>query len=175
MARNPAKPPRKKGTEVDFEPDPKSSAYKEHKKKEFLDQFPRFGAISQTAIAVNIDPTTAYDWLNPADKRYDPRFEAAFRLADQQVVDQLKHKGLHRALTGSDILLMFFLKNKDASYRDRVIQEIDEKTVDFITNSFIETIQKKVPEFCPNCKTHLKFKSDIAKELNDLSSKLPGV
>ena len=174
MAKTPKTPPPKKGTHVDFVPDPNSTAYKEHKKKEFLDQFPRFGAISPTAIAINVDPGTVYDWLDSTHRRYDQRFEEAFRRADQQIVDQLKNKGIHRALNGSDIILMFFLKNKDASYRDRVIQEIDEKTVDFITNSFIEAIQKKVPEFCPNCKTHLQFKSDIAKELLDLSSKLPG-
>ncbi len=174
MARNPKTPPPKKGTHVDFLPDPNSTAYKEHKKKEFLDEFPKFGAISPTAKAINVDPGTVYDWLDSTHKRYDQRFEEAFRRADQQVIDQLKNKGIHRALSGSDVLLMFFLKNKDAAYRDRVVQELDEKTVDFIVNSFIETIQKKVDEFCPNCKTHLKFKENIAKELIALSSRLPG-
>lgn len=154
---------------VEFKANPNDTAYKSKKKEAFIREFPKHGTLTPTAEAVKIAPSTVYEWLEK-----DPEFAKAFEACDQAITDRLEKRAVAKALgveDGATPLLIFLLKCRNKRYRERIVQEIDPKTIDFLVSSFIESIKKNVPEFCPSCKTNLKFTETIAKELSDLSSK----
>lgn len=60
-----------------------------------------------------ISRMTAYRW------RQDPAFQQACEAAQQWALDKLEASGYQRALAGSDLLTMFYIKRWRPEYRDK--------------------------------------------------------
>ena len=76
-------------------------------KPAFLDAYRETGIVSKAAAAAGVDRTTVY-----AATEKDPGFAVAWTAADEDFVDTLEGELIQRALTYSDRLLEFALKNR---------------------------------------------------------------
>lgn len=162
----------------------RAGAYKQNKKPLFLEAFRKTGTIVSAARSVGISREVVYDWRNN-----DIEFCKEFGEIEVEITERLESTALERATEGvkkpiyykgkkvgvtreySDGLSMFLLKARNPRYRDRIVQEIDPKTIDFIVNAFIEAIRQNVPEACPNCRMSVRFTDAIANQLGELSQK----
>ena len=93
------------------------------KKQAFLDNYPNFLRATKTAIAIGIDESCHYRWLE-ADEVYKQAFQSLKKEVDSDRLDRYEKELDKRALGGeskqSDILLMFGLKALDPSkYREK--------------------------------------------------------
>jgi hypothetical protein len=147
----------------------------EHLKPVFLREYPKHGTIIRTAEAVGISRTTFHRW-----REIDPQFAQDFIEADSKLTERLERTAYNIAVDNRHkaqaTLLIFLLKSRNPEkYKERIQQEIDPKVIDLLVAQFLEAIRRKVPEFCPNCNTHLGLEKQLAQELETLSAKLAGV
>jgi hypothetical protein len=80
----------------------------------FLVAYSKLGTIRAACEAIGINRQTVLNWRN-ADKKFAARFnETAVEFTE--ALETIAHQ---RAVSGSDVLLMFTLKKRDPSYRER--------------------------------------------------------
>jgi len=145
-----------------------------HLQPVFLEEYPKHGTIIATCEAIGISRTTFHRW-----REIDPEFAQKFIEADSKLTERLERTAYNIATDNRHkaqaTLLIFLLKSRDPEkYKDRIQQDIDPKVVDLIVGQFLEAIRRHIPEFCPNCNTHLGLEKQLAQELESLSSKLAG-
>lgn len=147
----------------------------EHLKPVFLREYAQRGTIIATCEAIGISRTTFHRW-----REIDLKFAQDFIEADSKLTEHLERTAYNVAVDNHHkaqaTMLIFLLKSRDPEkYKERIQQDIDPKTIDFLVAQFLEAIRRKVPEFCPNCNTHLGLEKQLAAELESLSSRLAGV
>jgi CRP-like cAMP-binding protein len=147
----------------------------DHLKPLFFQEFPKHATILATCDAIGISRTTFHRW-----READPEFAKKFIEADSRLTERLERTAYNIATNARHkaqaTLLIFLLKSRDPEkYKDRIQQDIDPKVIDLLVGQFLEAIRRHVPEFCPNCNTHLGLEKTLAQELETLSAKLAGV
>ena len=148
----------------------KRTGTKEHLKEPFLEEFRVTGFIYATCDKIGVDQKTIYRW-----RQEDEHFRDEFNQAQRRSVEHLERIAKARAVTKSDLLMIFLLKALDPEkYKDRYSHELDTKTIEILVTKFLTAIKKHSPDFCPSCKTHLGLPDKIAKELEHLSTTLVG-
>ncbi|PYS91504.1 MAG: hypothetical protein DMF62_02515 [Acidobacteria bacterium] len=95
-------------------------AYKQAKKKPFLQAFSRIGTIIRAAEAVRIDPSTVYEWL-----KADEEFQNAFNAVNNEVTERLEDIAIDKAMRGDNTMLIFLLKSRaPEKYMERFRHEV---------------------------------------------------
>jgi hypothetical protein len=90
----------------------------EQRKKDFLATLASGATVKASAEAAGAPSSTIYLWRDS-----DPEFAAAWRHAyERDGRDALVEEARRRALAGSDILLIFLLKQRDPSFRDKHVE-----------------------------------------------------
>lgn len=87
----------------------------------FLKAFQQIGTIKGAALAVGIDRSTHYDWMDN-----DPEYVEEFKHMDKIIVGDVEGKLLEVAISGDTQAIMFYLRcRKPEVYGDR--QKIDHR------------------------------------------------
>lgn len=147
--------------------DPKSKSPLEFKKPLFLKAYYDQFTVTHTCGAIGIARRTFYAWMED-----DKNFNKAFNIVERSITERMMRTAMARGIRGSDNLLMFMLKYRDPSFRDKAIAELDPKTVDKLVNTFVDALRKTVPDSCPNCHHNLNLTPRISKMLQSLSKPL---
>lgn len=143
------------------------SARFERKKVAFLENLYDALTPEHTCQAIGVSLRTFYDWL-----KNDKNFNDAYVRVDRHLTARLARQALSRGIRGSDNLLMFMLKSRDARYRDKVQAEVDPKQLEQIVSTFVNALRKNVPNTCPHCKSDLKLDGKVREMLVGLSKGL---
>ena len=130
------------------------------KQQKFLHAFiETCGMVNKAASQAGVDPTTTRYW-----RKTDPVFAEAYEVAKMETIALLEEEVVRRAYVGvdrnvyhkgqivdtvkdlSDLLLMFYLKKLDPSYRENATANIGIMGQDF-TIQFVDpdTLEKKKP------------------------------
>jgi hypothetical protein len=87
----------------------------------FLEKYPAFAKITETARAIGISQDLVFYWRN-----HDEPFARAFEEVKKRVrmtrLEELEAEAYKRAKEKSDLLLMFMVKQLDPSYRDKFME-----------------------------------------------------
>jgi hypothetical protein len=82
-------------------------------RQKLLDALTESLSYAAASERIGIHRATAWRW------RQDPTFAAACEQAQQWALDKLEASGYQRALAGSDLLTMFYIKRWRPEYRDK--------------------------------------------------------
>jgi hypothetical protein len=86
----------------------------------FLASFAATGNVLLSAKGAGIDRSVPYD-----ERKRNPRFAAAWEQAEEDAIQLLEAEARRRAMSASDVLLMFLLKaRRPAVYRDNARLEL---------------------------------------------------
>lgn len=87
----------------------------------FLDLFTKTGNVMLSAKGAGVGRRTVYE-----HRERDPEFAAAWKEAEQNAVEVLEAEARRRAMSTSDVLLIFLLKaHAPEKYRDRLDLRLD--------------------------------------------------
>jgi len=115
------------------------------KKELFIQGMASSGTIGEACKKAGISRRTAYLW-----REDDPHFSDLWDDAYEDYIDQIESKGMERASTKSDLLLMFFLKAKRPHiYRETVRphdSDSTQDTADTEERGQVEIILRSPPE-----------------------------
>ena len=168
-------PPRKKRP---FPPDrPDVSQLK----KTFLEEYGKVGNIWYCAQKVGVDRRTILRW-----RKADKEFAKAVSAKHDDSTDFLKLTAYQRAISGtskaSDSLLMFLIKQRDPSFRERghlkegTASGAEQlaaiaKSLDGFVSMAVTILKKECPKVCPSCRTSLDIPERIGKALLEASAR----
>jgi hypothetical protein len=108
------------------------------KKRVFLSAFCSCGTLAGAGRASGIQAQNHHHWM-----RKDPQYAEYFHRAKEIAGDTLEEEARRRAMTGSDVLLIFLLKGfKPEKYRDNVHVEY-EKLPDSVLDARIIELARK--------------------------------
>lgn len=85
-----------------------------HRQQRFLTAYSNCGSIIEAARMTKIGRSRHYVWLD------DPAYHSAFEVSHQLACVHLESEAAHRAMDGSDTILMFLLRHHRPNiYQDR--------------------------------------------------------
>ena len=90
------------------------------KKRAFVEAYREHGSIYHAAIAVKIHRATYYNWIDR-----DSQFQQAVEDSKEDCSDQVESSVFKKAINGSTLDAIFYLKAHRPKFRDRVTIDID--------------------------------------------------
>jgi hypothetical protein len=137
-------------------------------KARFLEAYRASGTIYVATLNSGLSRATIYRWQDD-----DRNFKAAMRQCELELVEHLESKAVSIAKGGDGNMIQWLLKclHRD-KYSDRIRHEFETKTMDLVISEIVLILQKRVPQFCPHCRTGLDISPLIAQDLLAMSSAL---
>lgn len=135
-------------------------AYKEHKKKQFIEAFANIGTIIGAAKAVAINRDTVLAW-----RKADKDFDEAFQTAQNTLTEKLESVAMDKALAGNETMLIFMLKARSPKkYLERFHHQIDSPQIERLIGLFIGIVKRTVPqEIWPRISAELQAAADTVE------------
>lgn len=90
------------------------------KKRAFVEAYREHGSIYHAAIAAKIHRTTYYNWVDR-----DPQFQQAVEDSKEDCSDQVESSVFKKAINGSTLDAIFYLKAHRPKFRDRVTIDVE--------------------------------------------------
>lgn len=92
----------------------------------------------------------------------------------QLVLDEKTKKPIIIGWDHETNLTIFLLKNRmPGEFSDRIQHDINVEIINILTGEIGAIIRRKVPDFCPHCKTALNLTPAIVEEMQTLASRIP--
>lgn len=90
------------------------------KKRAFVEAYREHGSIYHAAIAAKIHRATYYNWIDR-----DPQFQQAVEDSKEDCSDQVESSVFKKAVNGSTLDAIFYLKAHRPKFRDRVTIDVE--------------------------------------------------